>query len=173
MAERLLPATVDPTTLTLLIDQRERHFIDAAPMQSEICYLPYGDYALKGVPLSVAVAERKSESDFVACCAGERNRFMGSQIQRLKGSLHKILVIESTAERLEAGNWRSKVTPQSVIGTLQAIMLEGVPVALVGDHERAGRFIVRWFWLLASRRLQESRELLGEIRHRQKSDVIA
>lgn len=162
-----LGAKLDPAILTLRIDQQEKHPICAAPMQTEFCHLSVGDYALQGIPETDASAERKSEPDLLVCLASERDRFV-RQVQRLMGCRHRVLVVESTWERLSAGDWRSKITPQSVIGSLVGLMADGLPIALVGDHEQAGKFITRWFYLLANRRLQESRGLLGEIRRRRK-----
>ena len=168
MPAEKLGAKLDPATLTLRIDQQEKHPISPAPMQAEFCHLAVGDYALLGIPETDAAAERKSEADLLLCLGVERDRFM-RQVQRLLGCRHRVLVVESTWERLSAGGWRSKVTPGSVLGSLGSLMLDGLPVALVGDHDQAGRFITRWFYLLANRRLQESRGLLGEIRRRKEA----
>ena len=140
-----LGAKLDPATLTLRIDQQEKHPICPAPMQSIVCHLSIADYALLGIPETEASCERKGEPDIVQCCGIERDRFLRGQVPRLMGCRHKVLVVESTWERLSAGGWRSKVSPQSVLGTLESLMLDGLPVALVGSHEEAGKFITRWF----------------------------
>lgn len=170
MSERMLPAELDPSGLIIQIDQQEKNPANVTPFASEFCHLPVGDYALKGLGTD-AIAERKSEPDLLMCFGVERDRF-DRQVLRLNGCRHRVLVVESTWERLSAGDWRSKITPQSVIGSLVGLMADGLPVALVGDHEQAGRFIAKWFYLIAKRRLRESRALLGEIAERRKAEAI-
>lgn len=161
-----LGAKLDPSRLTILIDQQEKCPLSVLPFQSELCHLTVGDYWLKGLGAQ-AVAEWKSEPDLIYSIGTDRDRF-DRQVLRLMGCKHKVLLVGSTWERLNRGGWRSQISPQSVIGSLTGLMAAGLPVALVGDREEAGKFLAKWFFIIANRRLQESRELLGEIRHRRK-----
>ncbi len=63
-------------------------------------------------------------------------------------------------ERLEAGGWRSQVTPAAVIGSLLGWIAAGLPVVMAGDHARAGRYVSRLLFTAARRRWRENRELL-------------
>jgi ERCC4-type nuclease len=165
--DRLLAAEVDPSKLVILVDQQEKCPADVSPCGTEFAHLAVGDYALKHLGTE-AVVERKSEGDLLTCLGVDRDRF-NRQVIRLMGCRHRVLVVESTWERLSAGEWRSKITPASVIGSLTGLMADGLPVALVGDHEQAGRFISRFFYLVAKRRLRESRGLIGAIATRKKA----
>jgi len=167
VTDRALPAELDPSTLVILVDQQEKSPADVSPCRTEFAHLAVGDYSLKHLG-NEAVVERKSEADLLACLGVERDRF-SRQVLRLMGCRHRVLVVESTWERLSAGGWRSKITPASVIGSLTGLMADGLPVALVGDHEQAGRFISRFFFIVARRRLRESRGLIGAIAERKKT----
>ncbi|HEV3005315.1 MAG TPA: ERCC4 domain-containing protein [Pirellulales bacterium] len=169
MSDRF-PAEIDPAALTILVDQQEKNRLDV-PFRVEIAHLEVGDYQLKHLGTR-AVAERKSEEDLLCCLGVERDRFQ-RQVLRLLGCQHRVLVVESTWERLGAGNWRSQITPKSVLGSLAGLMADGLPIALVGSHEEAGRFVARWFYIIARRRLHECRGLLGEIRERPKTEAVA
>ena len=66
-------------------------------------------------------------------------------------------IIESSWASIEQGEWRSQLKPQHVIGSLLGWMAAGIPTILAGDHERAGRFVSRIFFLAARRRWRELR----------------
>ena len=158
-----LPASIEPSQLTVVIDDREEMPVDVSPLASVRSRLDVGDYGLKGVP--GIVCERKSLGDLVACCAGERQRFQ-REVDRLLSFDAKVLVVEATWTELLAGAWRSKATPQSVVGSVIRWQELGLPVALVGTHEEAGRFIARFLYLAAKRRWQQLRHLAGVVQPR-------
>jgi len=60
------------------------------------------------------------------------------------------LAIEVDAADLEAGDWRSKLTPAHVLGSLTAWCAQyELPVRLAGDHDAAGRFVERFLYQAA------------------------
>ena len=61
--------------------------------------------------------------------------------------------------RIEAGNWKSKVTPAAAVGSLLGWIAPGVPVIMAGDHDRAGRYVSRLLFTAARRRWREARAL--------------
>jgi len=154
-----------PEHITALIDTREQNLLDLAPLRTERATLATGDYTIKGLEHVVAV-ERKSESDLLACCGRYRKRF-GREIQRLLAYPVRALVVESSWEAMEIGAWRSKLTSDQVIGSLLGWQAAGVSVFMVGNHERAGRYVSRLLYIVARRRLHEAHSLMaahGEIR---------
>ena len=138
-------------------DTREQLPVCLSPMRSEIGTLATGDYGLKALPHVVAI-ERKSETDFLACVGVERERF-DREVLRLLAYPVRAIVIESTWKRIEAGNWRSKVTSAAAMGSLVGWAAMGLPVFMVDTHERAGQFISRLLFIAARRRWRELRAL--------------
>lgn len=134
-------------TPTIIVDSREQ-----APFEFEnpveVGALATGDYSIKGLEHSIA-AERKSLDDLLACCGRERERFK-RELQRLKACPFRLLVVESDAAELERGEWRSKLHPSHVLGSLAAWQAQyGLPIWLAGDHGAAGRFTERWLFMAA------------------------
>ncbi len=156
-----LPAELRPEQVTAIIDTREQIPLDLAPLQTVGGTLTTGDYSVLGLETIVAI-ERKSLGDFLACCGGERERFQ-KQVDRLMGVPIRALVIEATWPELEAGEWRSQITPASAIGSLVGWIAQGLPIILVGDHNRAGRYTSRLLFTAARRRWREARALVATV----------
>jgi ERCC4-type nuclease len=78
--------------------------------------LDSGDYSILGLTDLVAI-ERKSLDDLVACCGTQRERFE-RELRRLRGYKLKAVVIEASRKRVARGGWRSKILPQSVLGSI-------------------------------------------------------
>jgi ERCC4-type nuclease len=156
-----LPASVEPAQLTAVIDTREQHPLDLAPMKSVRGTLTTGDYSVVGLE-SVVSVERKSLTDLLGCVGGDRERF-DREVQRLLAYPVRALIIEATWGDLEAGNWQSKITPAAAIGSVLGWIAAGLPVVLAGDHGRAGRFAARLLVIAARRRWREARALVDGI----------
>ena len=156
-----LPAELQPAQVTAVIDTREQIPLDLTPLQTVAGTLTTGDYSVLGLESIVAV-ERKSLGDFLACCGGERERFQ-RQVDRLMGVPIRALVIETTWPEIEAGEWRSKITPASAIGSLVGWIAQGLPVIMVGDHARAGRYTAKLLFTAARRRWREARALVATV----------
>lgn len=156
-----LPADLKPESVLAIIDSREQAPLDLSPLRMERGTLTTGDYSIAGLESVIAI-ERKSLPDLLACIGQERERFE-REIQRLMAFPCRCLIIESTWAEIEAGEWRSKVTSASVIGSLMSWLGGGLPVLLAGDHARAGRYASRLLYLAARRRWREARALAAEI----------
>ena len=154
-----LPAVPSPESIVAVIDSREKLPLNLSPLQSERGTLTTGDYSLRHLEHVVAI-ERKSLPDLLACVGVERERFQ-REIDRLRAFPSAALVIESSWEEIELGCWRSKVSPASVTGSLIGWSMQGLPVHLVGDHQRAGVHVSRMLFLVARRRYREARSLLN------------
>lgn len=154
-----LPADPKPEGVIGLADSREKHLLDLAPMPMEIATLTTGDYTVKGLEKIVAI-ERKSEPDLIACIGRERSRFE-REIDRLLAFPVRALVVESTWGAMELGQWRGKVTPTQAVGSLLGWIARGLPVAMVGNHQRAGQMVSRMLYIAARRRWREGRALIA------------
>lgn len=144
-----------PEHVVAIIDTREQIPLDVSPLGTEVGTLATGDYSVKGLENVVAV-ERKSLTDLLGCIGTERERFE-REIQRMLAYPTRAVIVESTWFEVEAGGWRSKVTPAAAIGSLLGWIASGVPIILAGDHERAGRYVSRLLFTAARRRWREAR----------------
>lgn len=159
MPRHPIPSDLQPKNIVALIDNREQCPLDLAPLAVEMSTLQTGDYSIRGLEHVVAI-ERKGLSDLLGCVGRERERFE-KEIQRLLAYPCRALVVEATWRDIEAGGWRGDITTAQALGSLLGWMVQGVPVLMAGDHERAGRYVARMLLLAARRRWRESRNLLA------------
>jgi len=152
------PSELKPEHVVCIVDTREQRPVALLPMPVVIGTLTTGDYGLKALP-HVCAVERKSESDLLACIGVERERF-DREVLRLLAYPVRALVVESTWERIEAGNWRSKVTPAAAMGSLIGWAAMGLPIFMADSHDRAGQFIARILFTAARREYRKLRSLL-------------
>ena len=168
---RRLPAELHPEQITGIIDTRERLPLDLSPLNAEAGTLATGDYSVRGLESVVAI-ERKSLADMLGCIGQERERF-DREVMRLLAYPTRALVVESTWGEIEAGEWRSKVTPAAAVGSLLGWIASGVPIIMAGDHERAGRYVSRLLFTAARRRWREARGLVAEITEAHRTEEAA
>ncbi len=161
MSRSLLPADLKPEQVVAICDTREQLPLKLAPLQTVPGTLTTGDYSVRGLQHVIAI-ERKGLSDLLGCCGVDRERFE-REVQRLMAYPCRALVVEATWPDIERGEWRSKIKPQSVTGSLLAWIGGGLPVIMAGDHERAGRYVSRLLFVAARRRWRELRALAGSI----------
>ena len=154
----MIPAELKPEQITAVIDSREQHPLNLDPMQSVRGTLQTGDYSIQGLE-SVVSIERKSLDDLLGCVGRDRERFE-REIQRLLAYPVRALVVESTWAAIEAGGWRSKVTPAAALGSLLGWVGRGLPVIMAENHQRAGQYTSRLLYLSARRRWRENRAFL-------------
>lgn len=138
----------------ILIDSREQAPLRfSAAVEVQRATLPTGDYSLAGATDRVAI-ERKSLPDLVACCGPERERFLDC-CRRLQAYELRAVVVEASTDHVWAHTYRSRMLPQSVIGTTIAIFADyGLPVVWAGDAHGAAHFVER----LLTRVWKRSRE---------------
>lgn len=133
---------------TIIIDTREKNRLVFTTLQVETGTLQTGDYSLRNLEHMVCV-ERKSLTDLLACVTAERNRFK-RELQRIRAYRFRCLVIETTQQEIEHGGWKSKILPQSVLGSLAAWTAQyNLPIWLAGTHEAAGHFVERYLYQVA------------------------
>ena len=118
--------------VTAITDTREQLPFVLEPMQVETGTLQFGDYSVKGLETQLSI-ERKSLSDFVTCCGRERERFQ-RELNALRGYPTSAIIIESDWQTIEAGDWRSKITPASVMGSITSWISQGHCIILGGNR---------------------------------------
>ena len=154
-------AELKPENVVAIVDTREQCPLALEPLQAEPGTLATGDYSVRGLEHIVAL-ERKSLSDLLSCIGRERERF-DREVQRLLAYPVRALVVESTWPEIEAGGWRSRITPAAAMGSLLGWVAVGLPVIMAGDHERAGRYVSRLLFIAARRRWRENRALAESV----------
>jgi DNA excision repair protein ERCC-4 len=150
-----LPAKLNPSQVVCLIDTREQTPLSLDPLRTESATLATGDYSLKGLESHVCI-ERKSLDDLLGCVGRDRARFE-RELQRMLAYPVRCLLIESSWQEIEQGQWRSKVTSSQAMGSLIGWAAMGIQIAMLGDHERAGQFASRLLFTIANRRFRELR----------------
>lgn len=131
----------------IIIDTREQapltpHF-DGAVVDTEVVGLSEGDYSLRGATELLRI-ERKSLADLTNCCGNDRDRFM-DQCARLALYQHKFIIIERPEAEIWAQAYRSRIKPQSVIATLDAVMVKhGIIVRFADGVKDAARKVQWW-----------------------------
>jgi ERCC4-type nuclease len=156
-----LPAAFPQEAMIVVKDPREQMPLDVSPFRFEYGTLHAGDYSVKHLEHLIA-AERKGLNDLLMCTGTDRQRFENC-VQRLLGYPCRGLFIESTWQEIEAGAWRSKITPAAVLGSLIGWAARGIPIFMCGDHERCGRYVARFLFTCARRQWELCRGLAAGI----------
>jgi ERCC4-type nuclease len=140
---------------TVIVDTREQTPLTFAKLASVRDTLTSGDYSFRGGEDLFAI-ERKSIADLVGCCVGENRERFFRELHRLRGFRFKRLLIVGTREQIEAGEYRSGISPRAVLSTLRAIEARfDVPVCFALTPAAAALEIEAWvFWF--ARELVES-----------------
>lgn len=139
----------------LLIDTREQRPLRFSDLvRVERATLPTGDYSAAGLTDRVAI-ERKSLPDLVACCGPERERFLDC-CRRLRDYELGAVVVEASVNDVLAHAYRSRMHPQSVLGTTIAIFADyGVPTIWAGDERNAASIVERLLVRMLAKREPE------------------
>ncbi len=154
-----LPSKLEPSQVTAIVDTREQLPLCLDPLRVQVGTLDTGDYSLLGCD-HIRI-ERKSLDDLLGCVGRDRERF-DREVQRLLAFPVRVLLVEASWPQIELGQWRSKLKPEAVIGSLLGWQAMGLSVHMVGDHERAGRHCARLLFTVAKRRYRELRALVTD-----------
>ncbi len=105
-----------------------------------------GDYSVAGCEHELSI-ERKTLDDFCGSLTAGRERFLDGEdsvCARLRSLPYRAIVVEATFEDVIRGAYRSKVTPQSMAGTVTKIMLDfQIPILFGGDRAWCERWVER------------------------------
>lgn len=123
-------------SMTLLVDTREqpteraRKRIEQTGLVAERRKLDVGDYSCScrlpdGKEFSlekIVVIERKMSIDELCCCFGRERKRFEREFERARASGTKVyLVVENgTWEQVYNGKYRSKLTPQALVASIDA-----------------------------------------------------
>jgi len=144
---------LDPSQVTIVIDQQEKTPWDMSPFKTLSKHLVTGDYTILGLEHLICI-ERKSLADYLGSMGNDRDRFE-RELKRMLGYETRALIIEATWSDLEAGEWRSKVTPASALGSALGWIAMGIPVVLAGNAQNAARYAKKLMFIAARRRWRE------------------
>lgn len=134
-----------PEHITAIVDTREQTPSDLGPIPFEAGTLCTGDYSVKGLEKFIRI-ERKSLPDLLGCIGKDRDRFEREMV-RLRGFAHKSVLVEATWQDIYAGEWRSKLTPNHVIGSIVRWQLDGVPFVLAGPRPHSCKMLQKILYL--------------------------
>lgn len=146
-----------PGDITILQDSREQRPLDLTipyegkpfTMKSEIGSLATGDYAIKGLQ-HLAVVERKSIDDLISVCVGDNRERFKRELQRAKAYPTRVIIIEGFESNVLMGQYRSKINPLSVIGSLYKWRARyGISFQWAGDRTQAALAVARTLWASA------------------------
>ena len=145
---------------TIIADTREQTPLEFTRLASRPGTLTSGDYSFAGGEELFAV-ERKTIADLVACCVGESRERFFRELHRLRGYRFKRLLVVGTRAEIEAGAYRARTSPASILSTLRAIEVRfDVPVVFALDAPAAAKEIESWaFWF--ARELVEAANTLA------------
>ena len=124
----------------IVVDTREQTplVIDSFPVVTE--GLPVGDYGLQNFSTwenPRFIIERKSLPDLIGSLTSGRARFM-REVELLRRFEFAAIVIEGNQSDVEAGEYRSTATPESILQSLYAIEVRtNVHVKWCGDRRGA------------------------------------
>lgn len=154
-----IPATLQPHQVVAIRDSREQLPWNLSPLAMVEGSLQTGDYSFRGGEQLCRI-ERKRLDDLLACVGRERERFE-REIERLLAFPARCLIIESDWPEIEAGEYRSKVSPKAVAGSILAWTSLGLPVMLAGNRQRAQDLAARFLFLTARRLWRNGRDLIA------------
>jgi ERCC4-type nuclease len=141
---------------TIIIDTREKRpwNFEGVRDMCELGTLKTGDYSLKGYEDCIAV-ERKSLADFVGSISTNRKRFT-AEMERASKIKHFCVIVEGSYFDLFTGNYRSKLLPQSAIGSAIGIMARyGIPVIMAETREQAKKLCIKFLRLSLMREYKD------------------
>lgn len=145
--------TLEPRDIIAIVDTREQLPLDLTPLRSERGTLTTGDYSVKGLEQEIAI-ERKSLPDLLGCIGRDRERF-DKEVKRLLAYPVRAIIVEATWHELEAGHWRSGITPQAAMGSVFGWIAHGLPIIMAGNAAQASKYTSRLLFIAARRRWNE------------------
>ena len=128
--------------VTVLIDTREQCPLPIVGYPIETATLPVGDYGIRGFSdwsNPAFIVERKSLDDLCGSLGKGRARFL-REVEKLRQFRFRALLIEGTRATIEAHDYRSEISPASVLSTLDALAVRtNLHVYWCEDAEGAAR----------------------------------
>jgi ERCC4-type nuclease len=134
--------------MIIIIDTREKLPLDFRHIKEatvESGTIQTGDYSIKGLEHLFSI-ERKSIPDLVGSLTTGRDRFE-RELHRLRGYRFKRLLIIGHRSEIEAHKYRSKVSPNSILASLNAFEVRYDIPFIFANGKVASDLVYRWaFW---------------------------
>ena len=144
----------------IAIDTRERLPLRFKHYPTEAATLATGDYSVKGFENSWTT-ERKSIPDLIGSLTHGRDRFM-RELQRMKAYPFRRLLIEGKREDIESHNYRSRATPQSILGSLAAIEIRyNLPIVYAESRLKAAQLIEQWAFYYLREKIKQAQSIIA------------
>ena len=168
---------IESEKAVVIIDTREQLPYNFT-LESTRGALKTGDYSLVGLE-SVVSIERKSLDDFVGCITAGRDRFE-KELSRADSLERFWVVIEANLTAIEKGLYRSRVNPESVLGTLAAWSNRHKVSFIFADNRQAGQKmterLLKHAWLDYLKRLAADHlfydRSIGNLNTRQQTEKV-
>lgn len=169
-----------PTDFEIVVDNREQRPLemvveyDGKPTQLRVVpgTLQTGDYAVRHLE-RYCVIERKSLDDLIGVCTVGRERFE-RELERSRGIDVTVLLIEASWSQIELMQYRSKINPRSIIGSLYHWRQRyGFSLEMAGDRQRAALIAARTLYAVAKDRWAELGAFYGDLKIVGRSDVAS
>ena len=152
-------AKLSPDDVLAVIDTREQLPLEL-PLRSITDTLPTGDYSVSGFEDLICV-ERKSLPDLIGCMTSGRTRFE-RELQRMKAYDARCVVVEAFWQQLRNGEYRSRITPETVTHTVVSWLSRfAVPFLFVDNRESAAD-AVAYFLYTSTKKYHERYKCISE-----------
>ena len=138
-----------PDDFTVIVDTREQTPAYLGDFVSEVATLDTGDYSVKGLEQYIRL-ERKSLPDLIGCIGKERDRFQ-RELVRLRGFQERAVIVECNWSDIQLGQWRGRIKPSQVIGSVLRWQLDGIPFLFPGPRPKSCDIIQRLLYLSAKK----------------------
>ena len=123
--------------MKIVIDSREQlpYSFQGFDCSSTSGSLYTGDYSIAGLQELIAIEVKHSLSDLICCMTSDRERFKHNLL-RLQGFKAKAVIIEANLSDITSQNYRSKINPNSIIGSIASWTIRyGVSFIFAGDRK--------------------------------------
>lgn len=140
--------TLQAPQVVVQVDTREQAPLDLSPLRMEEATLRTGDYALAAAP-DACVIERKTASDLLGCIGNGRSRFE-AELSRIRAFPARVVLVEAAWCDL-LNDPRSKISPESITGTIAAWQARFCPFMFAGTRSAAEDFARRFLFNEARR----------------------
>ena len=148
----------DQAECCVIIDKREQLPWNLEPLTCQAGTLQTGDYSLLDFPNEISI-ERKELSDFVGCVGGGRERFE-RELERLKAYRVHAVIVEASWQDLAEGNWRSKLTSQTVLRSLSSWLSQGNVIIPAGNREMSERIARSMLWFAFKHKIEPVKRVI-------------
>ncbi len=173
MADMRAHSDLRPTDFEIVIDNREQTpwslVVDyegqRTPLRVINGTLQTGDYAVRHLE-RYCVIERKSANDITSIVGNKDKReTFEREMERSRGIDCFVLLIECSWATIELGQYQSKVSPRSVIGSLYSWRQRyGFSLEMAGDRDRAALIAARTLYAVAKDRWSELQAFYDELK---------